>query len=169
MLLVPTYLATSKIHGLGVFASVDIPEGTFVWKLNLHFCDRVVPDPADVKEPFASFIRTFCYFDRHRMEWILCGDDARFLNHVPLKYNKMLKTYSGPTLRPLVIGADYEHIWSKALRDIKKDEELTCDYGTFDGRFDTGKKFQEPDPSVVVIVPPPDPPDPRKYSDVSGK
>jgi SET domain-containing protein len=166
MLLVPTFLVPSKIHGLGLHTSVAIPKGQPVWKLNLYFCDRIVPDPADVKEPLASFIRKYCYFDRRRKEWVLCGDDARFLNHVPLKYNKVLKTYSGPTLRPPVIEADYDHWMHVALRDIPKDEELTCDYGTFDARFNSGQKFKEPEPPVIVA--PPDPPDRRKGHEISA-
>lgn len=39
MLLIPTFLAPSKIHGIGLFTSGDIKKGTIIWKFD-HRVDQ---------------------------------------------------------------------------------------------------------------------------------
>jgi len=77
MLLIPTYVAASGIHGLGVYAAKKIKKGQKVWIFDPHW-DHQISD-----------------------------QDFDGLAQVQKKFLK---------------------IYAYALRDIEKDEELTCDY-----------------------------------------
>ncbi|HYS81601.1 MAG TPA: SET domain-containing protein-lysine N-methyltransferase, partial [Anaeromyxobacteraceae bacterium] len=82
MLLVKTYLAPSRIHGIGLYAGQPIPSGTVVWRLHpaidLELTDA---DLAALSEPAREQIRRYTYLDLVRGTHVLCGDDARFFNH----------------------------------------------------------------------------------------
>ena len=120
MLLVPTRLAPSAIHGLGVFAIAPIVKGTPVWRfakgLDMEF-------PPDIVETLPAHVRTFFahygYLDRNLQRIILCFDDARFVNH-----SDMPNVATDYARHPY--GLDV------ALRDIKAREELTMDYAGFE-------------------------------------
>ena len=120
MLLVPTRLAQSPIHGFGVFAAGPIVKGTPVWRfapgLDMEFEAGILDTlPAHVR----TFFSHYGYLDRNVGRIILCFDDARFVNHsgspnVATDY--ALDAY----------GVDV------ALRDIARGEELTMDYANFE-------------------------------------
>jgi SET domain-containing protein len=120
MLLVPTRLAQSTIHGFGVFAAAPIAKGTSVWRfakgLDMEFSSDVVPTlPAHVQEFFAHY----GYLDRNVQRIILCFDDARFVNHS-----------DAPN-----IATDYArdpYGLDIALRDIAAGEEITMNYENFE-------------------------------------
>lgn len=120
MLLVPTRLAPSTIHGLGVFAAMPIGKGTAVWRfeagLDMEFAPDIVEAlPKHVRE----FFSRYGYIDRNLNRLILCFDDARFVNHS-----------DAPN-----VTTDYardSHGLDVALRDIAAGEELTMDYAGFE-------------------------------------
>lgn len=125
MLLVPTRLAQSPIHGFGVFAVAPIAKGTAVWRFEPGLDMEFAPD---VMERLPEHVRTFFahygYLDRYLNRLILCFDDARFVNHSDMPN----------------VGTDYArdpHGLDVALRDIAAGEELTMDYAGFEemGRF----------------------------------
>lgn len=112
MLLIPTYLAPSSVHGVGVFAAEDIPEGKLVWQF-VPGLDLVIPNgmldsyPAEARK----YVEEYGYEDQYRPgHVVLSGDNARFINH-----SHTPNTYS-------------EKDDAFALRDIKKGEEITCNY-----------------------------------------
>jgi uncharacterized protein len=125
MLLVPTRLAQSPLHGLGVFAAAPIAKGTPVWRfepgLDMDFAPDIVETlPEHVRE----FFRHYGYVDRNLNRLILCFDDARFVNHCGMPN----------------VATDYArdpHGLDVAIRDIAAGEELTMDYAGFEeaGRF----------------------------------
>jgi SET domain-containing protein len=120
MLLVPTRLVQSAIHGFGVFAAAPVAAGTPVWRfakgLDMEFNSDIVGElPEHVREFFARY----GYLDRHLNRIILCFDDARFVNH---------------SVTPNV-ATDYTrdpHGLDVALRDIAADEEITMNYEGFE-------------------------------------
>ena len=82
MLLAPTRLAPSAIHGFGLFAAAPIARGAPVWRfakgLDMEFAPDIVDGlPVHVREFFAHY----GYRDRNVGRIILCFDDARFVNH----------------------------------------------------------------------------------------
>ncbi len=124
MLLVPTRIGPSRIHGIGVFALASIAKGSAVWRfakgLDMEFSPDVVPTlPAHVQEFFSHY----GYLDRNVKRIVLCFDDARFVNH-------------SDTPNVATDYAQDPYGFDVALRDIAAGEELTMDYAGFeDSRF----------------------------------
>jgi SET domain-containing protein len=115
VLRVPTYLAPSLIHGIGLFAAAPVPAGTIVWERDATF-DRDVDEIAlAVLEPVAQLqVQRYAYVDPERRARILCADDARFFNHAE---DANCRDLAGS-------GGDV----TEAARDIEEGEELTWDY-----------------------------------------
>jgi uncharacterized protein len=115
MLYVKTILKESPIHGLGLFAAEPIMKDTLIWEFNPLF-DKKIYDgilsmlPTLVQE----FIKTYGFLDPSGY-WILCSDNARFMNHS-----------DNPTCK------DKNQILDYAAKDIEAGEELTCNYYVFD-------------------------------------
>lgn len=116
MLLVRVRLDRSPIHGLGVFAADAIARGTAVWRFTPGFdLDMDARLPEAQPPHFRDWLTNYGYIDRRLGRFILCCDDARFLNHS-----------DQPNLRP-----DYaldRYGVDVAARDIAAGEELTVDY-----------------------------------------
>lgn len=121
MLVVPTELRPSAIHGLGVFALRALRAGEVV--------SRYLP-PFDVQYPVEllaavtpverGYLRNFSYLSRFSGVWILPGDHDRYMNH---------SDDPNVGMNP---NGNTENL---ALRDIAAGEELTCDYRTFDAAW----------------------------------
>lgn len=112
MLLIPTYLAPSAVHGVGVFAAEDIPQGTLLWQF-VPGLDLVIPAEMLASYPAEArkYVEEYGYEDQYRPgAVVLSGDNARFINH-----SHTPNTYS-------------EKDEAFALRDIAKGEEITCNY-----------------------------------------
>ena len=122
MLLVPTYLATSSIAGIGLFALQYIPKGTVIWRL--HPPIDVVLDalPWGIPEVVYRRLMVYAYTSKTTGKLVLCGDDARFLNHS-----------SNPNCED--VAGDNEG-YVAALQDIFSGEELTSNYAAFDACFE---------------------------------
>ena len=116
---IPTFVAESKIHGMGVFTAVDIKKDTIVWQFN-----PMVDQKFSYDEYFGILnsltygncnkIKSLTYRENNR--WVLCGDNAKFFNHSETPNCK-----DG-------IGLSY----TIADRDIKAGEELTANYKDLD-------------------------------------
>ena len=120
MLLVPTRIAPSRIHGIGVFALAPVARGQAVWQfqqgLDMEFSPDIVEGlPAHVQ----TFFSHYGYLDRNVKRIILCFDDARFVNH-------------SDTPNVATDYAQDAYGLDAALRDIAAGEELTMDYGGFE-------------------------------------
>ena len=121
MLLVPVRIGRSEIHGQGVFAIEDIPEGTIVWRFTPGFDMDQDPLLLDRQPPHSRKVMLhYGYIDPIINRFILCCDDCRFMNH------------SGrPNIRT-DRNADRYGV-DVADRDIKAGEELTVNYESFEG------------------------------------
>lgn len=117
MLRVPTQLAPSSIHGLGVFATQPIPKGTVVWDFDAPVDQAIHVNGVRILSPWVQkYVATYGYREGNTI--ILCGDDARYFNH-----SKTPNCRSG-------YGTE-----TVAIRDIAAGEELTDDYETFDDDY----------------------------------
>ena len=120
MLLVRTRLATSKIHGIGLFAEEFIAQGMITWKYLEGFDLRLRQSAIDELSESAKLqTLKYAYFDEQLGLYELCSDDARFFNHA-----------DDPNTRSLALPSGEEV--DVAIRDIRAGEELTCDYRAFD-------------------------------------
>ena len=118
MLRVRTYLAPSGIEGIGLFAAEPIARGTLIWKFHETFDMKV--DLRTVPEEDVLVRETlmrYGYQPGDEPVYILCGDNARFMNHSP--------TPNADDVGDLTI----------ARIDIAAGEEITCNYARFDHRF----------------------------------
>ena len=118
MLRVRTYLAPSAIEGIGLFAEEPIPRGTLIWKHDERFdlsYDLREIDEED--ELLREMLRCYGYQPADAPVFVLCGDNARFMNHSD--------TPNCDDVDDLTI----------AVVDIAEGEEITCDYARFDKRF----------------------------------
>ncbi|HXG17089.1 MAG TPA: SET domain-containing protein [Calidithermus sp.] len=121
MLLVRTRVDRSPIHGLGLFADEPIPKGTDVWRFTPGFDLDLDPGVLDAQPPIVrSRLLHYGYIDRRLGRYILCCDDARFINHSD-------SPNIGPDFARDRYGVDV------ALRDIAPGEELTVDYRLLEG------------------------------------
>lgn len=121
MLLVPVRVDRSGIHGLGVFAVGPIATGTPVWRFTPGFDLDLDPAVLDAQPPlFRARLLHYGYIDPRLGRYILCCDDARFLNHSDQP--NLCADFTGERY-----GVDI------AVRDIAAGEELTVDYGSVEG------------------------------------
>lgn len=121
MMLVPTRKQDSAVHGTGLFAAEDIPAGTPTWRFTAGFDRAIHPELLDrLPDVGRDWFHTYAYLDIRTGLYVLCADDARFMNHSDSPNVK------GDYEREPVFGEDV------ACRDIAAGEELTCDYRTFD-------------------------------------
>ena len=97
--------------GYGVVATQLIPKGTITWALDK--LDRVFDEKEILTfgKEYQDILDTYCYRDNEG-KFILCWDNARFVNH---SFNSSCIT----------TAYDFEI----AVRDIHPGEQLTDDYG----------------------------------------
>ncbi|MBL8667602.1 MAG: SET domain-containing protein [Rhodospirillales bacterium] len=114
MMIVKNYVAPSDIHGVGVFAGEDIKQGTRIYEF-IEAVDIVMTQEqaASYGAEFARFMRIFAYVEPSDRTMVISVDNSRFMNHAEQPNTGWNERYG----------------W--ATRDIRKGEEITCDYYTF--------------------------------------
>lgn len=116
MFRIPTYLDRSPLQGVGVFAGSSVRAGQRIWEFTEGVDLRLAPElVASVPEPLQARLRRYCYLEEESGLYVLCGDNARFMNH---------------SFEPNC--DDSSVAWTVAIRPIEAGEELTCDYRIFD-------------------------------------
>ncbi|MDR3615003.1 MAG: SET domain-containing protein [Candidatus Obscuribacterales bacterium] len=120
MMLVKTKLGPSSIHGIGLFADQFIAAGTATWRFIPGFDIQKNATEIEVLSlPAREWFKQYAYLDFHVNVFVLCADDARFMNHS-----------NNPNVRP-----DYEQDpfgLDIAACDIQIGEELTTNYTLFE-------------------------------------
>jgi len=114
-MLFDTYVAPSKIEGLGLLANVDIPADTRIWRLDPGFDLTLTDEKLEtLPEWHKQYFLRYCY--KHRGLYFFCIDNARFMNHseTPNTKEKRDGTYS--------------------INAILKGEEIVCNYANM-GEF----------------------------------
>jgi len=120
MMLIPSRVGPSAIHGLGLFAVSPVREGTPVWRFQTGFDQVFTEEEFAALPPLArGYLRHFAFRAAREDSWVLSGDDSRFMNH-----DAQPNTGTPPDAPAPVTTV--------ALRDIAAGEELTCDYFAFD-------------------------------------
>jgi SET domain-containing protein len=115
MIIVPTVLDKSPIHGFGVFAVAHIPKGAKVWEFNPLFDIKMSEEEFEALEPSAK-----AEIEIHLYQPEEGG---------ALYYESTMGKYMNHSREPNV---DFSRVnMGIATRDIKPGEELTCDYRHF--------------------------------------
>lgn len=115
MFLIPTYVAESRHHGVGVFTPQPLARDTVIWEFREGVDLRLSPEVLEsVPEPLQARLRRYCYLEEDG-QYVLCGDNAKFMNH----------SFESNCIDP-------EGGHTITARDIRAHEELTCDYRLFD-------------------------------------
>jgi SET domain-containing protein len=123
VLLVKTRIRPSKIEGTGLFADEFIKKGTIVWQWEEDFDLRIHEKELEkLSAPAKEQFLKYCYFSKRSNRFVLCFDDARFINHSD---TPNLKNVFAPEA-----GEDFDI----ALHDIHPGEEITGDYKEGDPR-----------------------------------
>lgn len=113
----------SRIHGTGVFASTDIPAGTRVIE---YVGQKITKAESDRRYDIAwkrshygnnakGVVYIFTLNKRYDIDGEVWWNTARYINHS-----------CDPNCETDIIGG---HIWIIAMRDIKKGEEISYNYG----------------------------------------
>lgn len=114
MLRIPTLLSTSRIPGagLGLFCKTPVAAGTPIWCFDpgLDVVLEALPEDPVLRR----FAQVYSYMPLEGpLRWVLCLDDARFINH-----SDDPNTDDLPDL-------------TTARRDLAAGEEITSDYRAF--------------------------------------
>ncbi len=134
MMLVKTRLLPSPIEGYGLFADQDIKKGAPTWKFVRGLDQLVTPEDFEkLPEIMRGYVMRYAYQSKRSGLYVVCADDARFMNHSVEGANTMGIYPEGE-----VEGMDI------ATRDIKKGEELLCNYLEFDSEFELKMSLAEP-------------------------
>ena len=97
--------------GYGVVATRDIPAGTITWALDELDREFTREEYAHMPSLYKRILDTYTYRN-NKGNYILCWDLGRYVNH---------------SFRSNCLSTAYE--FEVAVRDIKKGEQLTDDYG----------------------------------------
>lgn len=115
MLKIKSYLATSKVHGIGLFAGENVKEGSIVWQFN-SYIDQVftIRKFRTVCSSVNHFGLQHLYASSYKRndKYYYITDNARFINHSSDHFN-------------IVFTDDSTEI---ACKDINKDEEILENY-----------------------------------------
>ena len=120
MMLVRTYVASSAIDGLGVYADEFIPSGTLIWQFNPKFVATFSQSdmeklPAHTRE----FVEKYSFPHLYKRDHLVVElDNGRFMNHS-----------DAPNTDFTVFSKGY------AICDIPPGEEITSNYHEFDPTF----------------------------------
>ena len=114
-------IAKSKINGIGVFSNQFIPKSEIIWKFtpgfDLKFTKKQIKKlPKKAKE----YLENYAWLSKKSGKYCFALDNAKYFNH---------------SKNPNCFTAYYKNekeVVTKAIRDIKKGEELTEDYRSFE-------------------------------------
>ncbi len=127
MLLVPTELRPSPIHGVGVFLLAPVKKGAVIWRFDARV-DRVYAKPEldSLPESARQFINIHGFWHKDTGLWVLCGDNAKYYNHA-----------TNPTT--LSVGRAFSD--DVAAYDLPAGTELTNNYHDFYDNTDAVEKM----------------------------
>lgn len=127
MILIPTRVRPSAIHGLGLFTVRTVKAGEPIWRFVEGFDQRFSPEKvAALPSPAREHVMWFAYEDQVDGHRVLSGDLTCFMNH-------------SDTPNTGIPSGMRETTTTYALRDLAEGEEITCDYRAFDA--DAGRKL----------------------------
>lgn len=130
MLHVKTYLDRSKIHGIGLFADQNILKGTIIWNFTPNFDLKFTRNQIKrLPRQVQKYLENYVWLSKKSGKYCFSSDNGKYFNHSD---------------NPNVLSAYYdkeEEVVTKAIRNIKKGEEITDDYHSFEKGFRKPKTY----------------------------
>ncbi|MDE1871351.1 MAG: SET domain-containing protein [Candidatus Micrarchaeota archaeon] len=130
MMCVKTKIRQSKIHGIGLFADQNIKKGTIVWRFTPNFDLRFTKKQIKkLPNQVQKYLEEYVWLSKKSGKYCFSSDNGKYFNHSD---------------SPNVLSAYYkgeEEVITKAIRDIKKGEEITDDYHSFEKNFRKPKTY----------------------------
>ncbi len=129
MLKVKTFLDVSAIHGIGIFADENIVKGSVIWEFNPYVDLVYTPEQwstlaANISIQSFAALRRYSY--KEKGNYYVCFDNAQFMNHCAVDFN---------------VENHHEANQMLARHDIKKGEELLCNYFQYSDHDDEHRLF----------------------------
>jgi len=129
MLKVKTFLDVSAIHGIGIFADENIVKGSVIWEFNPYVDLVYTPEQwctlaANISIQSFAALRHYSY--KEKGNYYVCLDNAQFMNHCAVDFNVENQQDANQML---------------ARHDIKKGEELLCNYFQYSDHDDEHRLF----------------------------
>jgi SET domain-containing protein len=123
MLLIETRLAQSPTHGIGLFAAQHVEAGAKIWEFTPGFdLELSEEELGRLSEACRLRVLHYAYYNARRMRYILCSDDARFINHS-----------DQPNTVDVGFGdSAVSEGQTFAARAVQLGEEITSDYRSFE-------------------------------------
>lgn len=127
MLHIKYKLASSGIHGVGLFSDEDIAKGSLIYTANPLLDTNITQAEFDaLNNSEKAEIRWWGFFDKPSSMWHVDFDVTKFINH----------SYKANVTQNL----EHNEAFLVAARDIKKGEELTQNYLEFELKEDLAKR-----------------------------
>jgi hypothetical protein len=108
---IPVRVGTSRIHGQGLFAAIDIKQGTWI----IQYLGEKIPKAEGQRRLAQGNAYIFALNDYYDIDGKAHHNTARYINHS-----------CAPNCE---IAATGRTIWIVAARNIQDGEELSYDYG----------------------------------------
>ena len=114
MMMFPTALRTSPLHGVGVFILAPVKKGEVVWRFDSRV-DRIYTETEILGMPSVAqaHLRKYAFWHKPTGHWMYCGDNARHFNH---------------SEQPTAVSTSAGFGDDVAARDLMPGDELTNDY-----------------------------------------
>jgi len=121
MLLIKTNVATSNIHGVGLFAQEGISKGTVIWKFLNGFDQKFTREQIlHFPDLLQIYIATYAWKSKKSGLYCLSADHDGFMNHSDDP--NCLCEYMD----------DEDEVVTRAKKDIRAGEEITVNYSSFE-------------------------------------
>ena len=112
MMLIDTFVATSAIHGIGIFTKEFIKSDSKIWEFEQGIDIILTLEQLQAMPLWKrTYFEIYCYMNDGKLYY--CSDNARFMNH-----SENSNTYEKPD-------------GTYAAFDIEIGQELTCNYANF--------------------------------------
>ena len=140
MLIIRTTVRPSSIHGLGLFADQKILQGAIIWVMHKNL-DQIISEEQwhVLPMPAKECLHTFMYWSRLKNNYVICLDNARYMNHSVIANTKTVfyeRHDKIPEILRVSCGlsekqwaqVDLSEGFTVATKNIEISEELLCNY-----------------------------------------
>jgi SET domain-containing protein len=128
MILIKNYVASSKIHGVGLFVAEPVKKGDLVWvydeRVDHKFDEKAYQSLPDA---FKEYMKTYGYIEKADGCYYMAADNGKFINHS-----------DSPNVYYSQCGMK-----GYAATDMSVGDEIVIDYSEFDAEWNDIKDSYE--------------------------